>query len=160
MKLSVKKISQDISNEFQFNTVISKYREFSNAIYDYMNSKKDFTEEDKMVFSFAVVTFLKLLAPVLPHMAEEIYEGLGGKDSVHKLEWPTYEEALAKTSSITLVVQINGKVKDKIEVDSESTKEQLEEFALNSDKIKELTADKTVVKVIVVPGKLVNIVVK
>ena len=158
--MSVKKISQDISNEFQFNTVISKYREFSNAIYDYMNSKKDFTEEDKMVFSFAVVTFLKLLAPVLPHMAEEIYEGLGGKDSVHKLEWPTYEDALAKTSSITLVVQINGKVKDKIEVDAESTKEQLEEFALNSDKIKELTNGKQIVKVIVVPAKLVNIVVK
>ena len=158
--MSVKKISQDISNEFQFNTVISKYREFSNAIYDYMNSKKDFTEEDKMVFSFAVVTFLKLLAPVLPHMAEEIYEGLGGKDSVHKLEWPTYEEALAKTSSITLVVQINGKVKDKIEVDSESTKEQLEQFALNSDKIKDLTDGKQIIKVIVVPGKLVNIVVK
>ena len=70
-----------------------------------------------MVFSFAVVTLLKLLAPVLPHMAEEIYEGLGGKDSVHKLDWPTYEDSLAKTSSITLVVQINGKVKDKIEVE-------------------------------------------
>ncbi len=158
--MSVKKISQDISNEFQFNTVISKYREFSNAIYDYMNDKKDFSEEDKMVFSFAVLTFLKLLAPVLPHMTEEIYEGLGGKDSVHKLEWPKYEEALAKTSSITLVVQINGKVKDKIEVDSETTKEELEKIALNSEKIKELTSGKTVVKVIVVPAKLVNIVVK
>ena len=125
-----------------------------------MNAKKDFNEEDKMVFSFAVITFLKLLAPVLPHMAEEIYEGLGGKDSVHKLEWPKYEEALAKTSSITLVVQINGKVKDKIEVDAETPKDELEKIALNSEKIKELTTDKTVVKVIVVPGKLVNIVVK
>ncbi len=158
--MSVKKISQDISNEFQFNTVISKYREFSNAIYEYINSKKDFSEEDKMVFSFATVTFLKLLAPVLPHMAEEIYEGIGGKDSVHKLEWPTYEESLAKTSSITLVVQINGKVKDKIEVDAETAKDELEKIALNSEKIKELTSDKQVVKVIVVPGKLVNIVVK
>ncbi len=158
--MSVKKISQDISNEFQFNTVISKYREFSNSIYDYVNSKNEFNDEDKMVFSFAVITFLKLLAPVLPHMAEEIYEGLGGKDSIHKLEWPTYEDSLAKTSSITLVVQINGKVKDKIEVDAESTKEQLEQFALNSGKIKELTDGKQIVKVIVVPAKLVNIVVK
>ncbi len=158
--MMIKKVSQDIANEFQFNTVISKYREFANVIYNYLNNKKEFNDEDKMVFSFATVTFLKLFAPVLPHMAEEIYEGLGGKDSVHKLEWPKYEEALAKTSTITLVVQINGKVKDKIEVDSESSKEELEKFALNSERIKELIKDKQVVKVIVVPSKLVNIVVK
>lgn len=158
--MTIKKISQDISNEFQFNTVISKYREFTNVIYDYLNNKKEFSEEDKMVYSYAVITFLKLLAPVLPHMAEEIYEGLGGKDSVHKLEWPKYDEALAKTSTITLVAQINGKVKDRIEVDAELPKEELEKIALNSDKIKELTSEKQIVKVIVVPGKLVNIVVK
>jgi len=158
--MAIKKISQDISNEFQFNTVISKYREFANVIYDYTNNKKEFNEDDKMVFSFAVLTFLKLLAPVLPHMAEEIHEGLGGKDSVHKLEWPKYEDALAKTSSITLVVQINGKVKDKIEVDAETPKDELEKIALNSEKIKELTNGKQIVKVIVVPAKLVNIVVK
>ncbi len=158
--MMIKKVSQDIANEFQFNTVISKYREFTNVIYDYLNNKKEFNDEDKMVFSYAAVTFLKLFAPVLPHMSEEIYEGLGGKDSVHKLQWPKYEEALAKTSTITLVVQINGKVKDKIEVDSESSKEELEKFALNSERIKELIKDKQVVKVIVVPSKLVNIVIK
>ena len=156
----IKKVSQDIANEFQFNTVISKYREFTNVIYDYLNSTKEFTQEDKQVYSYAVITFLKIFAPVLPHMAEEIYEGLGGKDSVHNLSWPEYDEALAKTSTITLVVQINGKVKDKIEVDSESTKEDLEKVALASEKIKSLTCDKTIVKVIVVPGKLVNIVIR
>jgi leucyl-tRNA synthetase len=72
--MAVKKISQDICNEFQFNTVISKYREFANTIYDYLADKTEFSDEDKAVFSFAVLTFLKLLAPVLPHMTEEIYE--------------------------------------------------------------------------------------
>ena len=158
--MTIKKISQDIANEFQFNTVISKYREFTNVLYDYMNAKNEFSQEDKSVFSFAVLTFLRLLAPVLPHMTEEIYEGLGGTTSVHTLEWPKYEENLAKTSTITLVAQINGKVKDRIEVDAESSKEELEKTALNSEKIKELTAGKEIVKVIVVPGKLVNIVVK
>ena len=158
--MAVKKISQDIANEFQFNTVISKYREFTNVIYDYLNNKKDFSQEDKEVFSYAVITFLKLLAPVLPHMTEEIYEGLGGKDSVHKLKWPEYDENLAKTSTITLVVQINGKVKDRIEVDAETPKEELEKTALNSSKVKELTMGRQIVKVIVVPAKLVNIVVK
>ena len=71
------------------------------------------SDEDKAVFSFAVLTFLKLLAPVLPHMTEEIYEGLGGTDSIHNIAWPEYKEELAKTSKITLVAQINGKVKDK-----------------------------------------------
>ena len=158
--MMIKKVSQDIANEFQFNTVISKYREFTNVIYDYLNNKKEFSEEDKQVYSYAVITFIKLFAPVLPHMSEELYEGLGGKDSVHKLEWPKYDEALAKTSTITLVVQINGKVKDKIEVDAELSKEDLEKTALASEKIKELTTGKQVVKVITVPGKLVNIVVK
>ena len=158
--MAVKKISQDICNEFQFNTVISKYREFANTIYDYLADKTDFNEEDKAVFSFAVLTFLKLLAPVLPHMTEEIYEGLGGKGSIHNVAWPEYKEELAKTSKITLVAQINGKVKDKIEVDADSPKEVLEELALNSEKIKELTEGKQIVKVIVVPNKLVNIVVK
>ena len=158
--MTIKKISQDIANEFQFNTVISKYREFANVIYDYMNGKKEYSDEDKNVFSFAVLTFLRLLAPVLPHMTEEIYEGLGGTGSVHKLEWPKYDENLAKSSSITLVAQINGKIKDRIEVDAETSKEDLEKIALNSPKIKELLEGKNVVKVIVVPKKLVNIVVK
>ncbi len=158
--MTVKKISQDISNEFQFNTVISKYREFTNVIYDYLKNKSEFTQEDKQVFSFAVLTFLKLLSPVLPHMTEEIYEGLGGENSVHLLEWPKYDEKLAKTSTITLVVQINGKVKDKIEVDAESSKETLEKTALESEKIQELTKGKQIIKVIVVPAKLVNIVIK
>ena len=158
--MTIKKISQDIANEFQFNTVISKYREFANVIYDYMNGKKEYSDEDKNVFSFAVLTFLRLLAPVLPHMTEEIYEGLGGTDSVHKLEWPKYDENLAKSSSITLVAQINGKIKDRIEVDAETSKEDLEKIALNSPRIKELLEGKNVVKVIVVPNKLVNIVVK
>ncbi len=158
--MTIKKVSQDIANEFQFNTVISKYREFTNVLYDYLSVKKELNTEDKQVLSYALVTFLKMLAPVLPHMTEEIYEGLGGKDSIHKLEWPKYDEALAKASTITLVAQINGKVKDRIEVDAESSKEQLEKIALNSPKIKELTDGKQIVKVIVVPGKLVNIVVK
>ena len=158
--MAVKKISQDICNEFQFNTVISKYREFANTIYDYVADKTEFSNEDKAVFSFATLSFLKLLAPVLPHMTEEIYEGLGGNGSIHNVAWPEYKDELAKTSKITLVAQINGKVKDKIEVDADSPKEVLEEIALNSEKIKELTEGKQIVKVIVVPNKLVNIVVK
>ena len=158
--IAIKGITQDISNEFQFNTVISKYREFVNAIYDYAGKKSEFSEEDKNVFSFAMVTLLKLMAPTTVHLTEELYHQMGGKGSIHETQWPEYDDKLAKTAAITLVVQINGKVKDKIEVDSESSKEELEKAAMASEKIKEAIDGKQIVKTIVVPGRLVNTVVK
>ncbi len=158
--IAIKKITNDISNEFQFNTVISKYREFTNAIYDYLSSKSNLNEDDKQVLSFALITLLQLISPVTPHLCEEIYQNLGGKDSIHINKWPIYDENLAKTSTITLVVQINGKIKDKIETDSEATKDELEKIALNSEKIVELLKNMQVIKTVVVPGKLVNIVAK
>lgn len=160
VNIAVKKITQDINAEFQFNTVISMYREFSNTIYDYLNVKKELNEQDKNILSYALLTLLKMIAPVVPYMSEELSEILGLEKSIHEYEWPTYDESLAKMSSITIVVQINGKIKDKFEADAEISKEDLEKQALSSEKIKNLTADKQVVKVIVVPGKLVNIVVK
>jgi leucyl-tRNA synthetase len=158
--IAIKGITQDISNEFQFNTVISKYREFVNSIYEYVGKKSEFSSEDKNALSFALITLLKLLAPTTVHLTEEIYHQIGGQGSIHETKWPEYVDALAKTSAITLVVQVNGKVKDKIEVDSEASKEVLEQTAMNSEKIKESIAGKTVVKTIVVPGRLVNVVVK
>jgi len=156
----IKGVTQDISHEFQFNTVISKYREFVNTLYDYVAKHPSFTDEDKQVFSFAADTLIKLMAPVTVHMSEELYRGLGAEKSVHETEWVEYDENLAKNSSITLVVQVNGKLKDKIEADSDASKEELERIAMESEKVKELIAGKQVVKVIVVPAKLVNIVVK
>ena len=116
----MKGITNDISNDFQFNTVISKYRELTNAIYDWRGRKSDLSDEDKEVFSFAVTSLIKLMAPVTVHMSEEIWHDLGYSDSVHDEEWCKWDENLAKASKITLVVQVNGKVKDKIEVDRKS----------------------------------------
>ncbi len=158
--MQIKGITNDITNEFQFNTVISKYRELVNAIYDWQAKKPQLNDEDKNVLSFAIVSMLKLMSPVAVYLTEEAWHELGGEGSIHDQEWCKWDENLAKSSSITMVVQINGKVKDKIEVDAEISKEEMEHQALSSDKVKELTAGKTIVKVIVVPGKLVNIVVK
>ena len=158
--MAIKGITNDISNDFQFNTVISKYRELTNSIYDYVSKKKEFSEEDKNVLSFAVVSLVKLMAPVTVHMSEEIWKELGGKTSIHEENWCEWDENLAKASKITLVVQINGKVKDKLEADEGATNDELQTLALTSERIKELTNGKEIVKVIVVPKKLVNIVVK
>lgn len=158
--MAIKGITNDIANDFQFNTVISKYRELTNAIYDWRGKKSDFTDEDKNVFSFAVLTLIKLMAPVTVHMSEEIWHDVGGAGSIHDEKWCVWDENLAKASKITLVVQVNGKVKDKLEADEGVNDEDLKNLALSSDKVKELTAGKNIVKVIVVPKKLVNIVVK
>lgn len=158
--MAIKGITNDIANDFQFNTVISKYRELTNEIYDWRGKKSDFTDEDKNVFSFAVLTLIKLMAPVTVHMSEEIWHDVGGAGSIHDEKWCEWDENLAKASKITLVVQVNGKVKDKLEADEGLNDEDLKNLALSSDKVKELTAGKNIVKVIVVPKKLVNIVVK
>lgn len=163
--IAIKGITNDISNEFQFNTVISKYRELTNAIYDWTSrvglpSYQQWTEEDKNVFSFAILSLMKLMSPVAVHLTEEVWTSLGAKNSIHDEEWCKYDENLAKTSSITLVVQINGKVRDKIEVAEDLSQDEMKEIALNTEKAKEFTAGKEIVKVIVVPKKLVNIVVK
>lgn len=158
--IAIKGITNDISNDFQFNTVISKYRELTNAIYDWQAKKSNLTDEDKQVLSFAIISLIKLMSPVAVHLTEEAWHDLGAKTSIHDEPWCEWEENLAKASSITLVVQVNGKVKDKIEVDESLDQEEMKQVALNSEKIKSLTDGKTVVKVIVVPKKLVNIVVK
>lgn len=158
--IAIKGITNDISNDFQFNTVISKYRELTNAIYDWQAKKSDLTEEDKQVLSFAVVSLIKLMSPVAVHLTEEAWHDLGGEKSIHEEPWCEWDENLAKSSSITLVVQVNGKVKDKIEVDESLDQEEMKQIALNSEKVKALTDGKTIVKTIVVPKKLVNIVVK
>lgn len=158
--IAIKGITNDISNDFQFNTVISKYRELTNAIYDWQAKKSDLTEEDKQVLSFAVVSLIKLMSPVAVHLTEEAWHDLGGEKSIHEEPWCEWDENLAKSSSITLVVQVNGKVKDKIEVDESLDQEEMKQVALNSEKVKALTEGKTIVKTIVVPKKLVNIVIK
>jgi len=158
--IAMKGITNDIANDFQFNTVISKYRELTNAIYDWQSKKPVLNEEDKNVLSFAIVSLMKLMSPVAVHLTEEAWHELGGTGSIHEQPWCKWDENLAKSSSITLVVQVNGKVKDKIEVDAGLSQDEMKQVALNSEKIKAQTDGKTIVKTIVVPGKLVNIVVK
>ena len=103
---------------------------------------------------------MKLMSPVAVHLTEEAWHELGGVGSIHEQPWCEWDENLAKSSSITLVVQVNGKVKDKIDVDADLSQDEMKQVALDSPKIKAQIEGKTIVKTIVVPGKLVNIVVK
>lgn len=155
--IAIKKITSDIENEFQFNTVVSKYRELTNSIYEYIRDEKDINYE---VLSFALIALLKLISPVVVFMSEEIYQTIGGSGSIHNLDWPKFDEEKTKQNNITLIVQINGKIRDKIETTSGQTNDELSKLALESDKVKQFMGDMKVIKTIVVPDKIVNIVAK
>lgn len=155
--LAISKITSDIENEFQFNTVVSKYRELTNAIYDYIKDEETINYD---VLSFALVTLLKLISPVAVFMSEEIYQTLGGVGSIHEQKWPVADMAKTKQNNILLIVQVNGKIRDKTETTAGQTNDELTKLAMNSEKTKQFIEGKTVIKTIVVPDKIVNIVVK
>ena len=155
--IAIKKITSDIENEFQFNTVVSKYRELTNSIYEYIRDEKDINYD---VLSFALIVLLKLISPVVVFMSEEIYQTIGGSGSIHNLDWPKFDEEKTKQNNITLIVQINGKIRDKVETTSGQTNDELSKLALESDKVKQFMGDMKVIKTIVVPDKIVNIVAK
>lgn len=155
--ISIKKITNDIENEFQFNTVTSRYRELTNAIYEYI---RDESKIEKNVLSFALLALLRLISPVAVFMSEAIYEGLGAKTSIHNEPWLKYDENLAKQADITFILQVNGKIRDKVEIAVDTPEEELKKLALENEKIKQSLEGKTLVKSIVVPNKLINLVVK
>ena len=104
--------------------------------------------------------FIKLLSPIVPHLGEEIWEMLGHDTTIAYEAWPTYDEAKLASDVICLIVQVNGKLRDRIEVDANASDDVIKEIALASQKVKAFTDGHTVVKTIVVPKKLVNIVVR
>lgn len=156
MNSTIKKVTEDIRDRFNFNTAISSIMELVNEMYHY--KEQETVNENQ--FRQAILNLLLVMAPFTPHVCEELWEQLGMEDSIHKMGWPKYEEAALVKDTIEIVVQINGKIKDKIMVPAALTPKELETRALENEKIKTLVAGMTVVKVIAVPGKLVNIVVK
>ncbi len=143
---TVKKVTEDFDG-LRFNTAISQMMVFINEGYKAEALPKEYMEG-----------FVKLLAPAAPHIAEELWQKLGNNETISYQAWPTYDEALLVEDEIEIVIQVMGKVRSKVMVDKNISKEDLEQVALNDEKIKEQIEGKTVRKIIVVPGKLVNIV--
>ncbi|MBT2647748.1 leucine--tRNA ligase [Bacillus sp. ISL-34] len=143
---TVKKVTENYE-ELKFNTAISQLMVFINDAYKADSLPKVYIEG-----------FVKLLAPVAPHIAEELWSKLGHSESITYGTWPAFDEAKLVDNEVEIVIQINGKVKAKLMVPTDTTKEKLEEIAMGDDSIKEQIDGKTIRKVIAVPGKLVNIV--
>lgn len=150
---TIARATQEIES-FSFNTYIAALMEFLNVI-----SKVKTEVYQSAAWQEAVRTFLLLIAPACPHIAEEIWSKLGLEGSVHTQAWPEYRADLAAEENIEIVLQVNGKIREKIVVPVNSTEEQLRELALQNPAIQTLVSGKTVRKVIVVPKRLVNIVV-
>ncbi|MEL7566669.1 MAG: leucine--tRNA ligase [Dehalobacterium sp.] len=154
----VKKVTEDISQRFNFNTAISAIMEMVNAMYNY----KEKAEEggDPTVLREAAEKLLLLLAPLAPHIAEELWHLMGKEDSIHKAVWPQYEEEALKQDTVNIVVQVNGKIRDRLDVSPDLDGDGLKELILADNKLAQWIGDKNIVKIITVPKKLVNIVIK
>ena len=153
----IKKVTEDLDNSFNFNTAISAIMELVNAMYAHKDKVEAVNADLANELTHNLVL---LLAPFVPHITEELWHELGETESVHTMNWPTYEESALKVDEVEVVLQVNGKVRDKLTVSVNITKEELEALAKESSRVQEFTEDKQIVKVIYVPGKLVNIVVK
>ncbi|WP_419393560.1 leucine--tRNA ligase [Cytobacillus praedii] len=143
---TVKKVTEDYEG-LRFNTAISQLMVFINEAYKSTVLPKQYIEG-----------FVKLLSPITPHVAEELWEKLGHSGSIAYEAWPAFDEAKLVDDEVEIVIQINGKVKAKLRVPSGAQKDALEKIAMDDDKVKEQIDGKTIRKVIAVPGKLVNIV--
>ncbi len=143
---TIKKVGEDIEN-LKFNTAVSALMILVNEL-----------EKQKEISSKSYSLFLILLSPFAPHIAEELWERAGFKGMCCEQKWPKYDSKLVKEKKITLVVQINGKVRDKIEVEADISEKQAKEIVLSRDKVLKYTKDKKIKKTIFVPGKLINFV--
>ena len=139
---------------FEFNTIISSFMELVNFMYKARVDGAEKTPE----WDEALRLYLLMLAPVCPHIAEELWQHLGNEYSIHKQSWPVFDAEAAKEDEVTLVIQINGKLKDRIQVPADISNQEAEKIAMASETIQSNLEGKTVRKVIVIKGKLVNIV--
>jgi leucyl-tRNA synthetase len=157
LNISIKRVTEDLNTRMNFNTAISAIMELSNGIYHYLNESR---EKNYDLLKLVIDKLLLLLSPFAPHMSAELWEQLGNQGSIHEEAWPSYDEEALKKDEVTIVVQINGKVRDRLEVSADIEEAELRELVLAREKVKEYVGGKELVKFIVIPKKLVNIVVK
>ena len=159
LHLAVKSVTHDLRERMQYNTAIARMMELVNSLYLIDENELE-TPGGRQIISEIFRTLIPMLSPFIPHVAAELWAALGESKDLHDVPWPGYIEALAKRDEIEVVFQVNGKIRGKELVSADITKEEMEKIALSSDKVRELVKGKTVRKIIVVPGKLVNIVVQ
>lgn len=153
---TIAKVGDDIGRRYTFNTAIASVMELINALSKF----KDDSEQGRAVMQESLRAITLLLSPIVPHITHEIWKVIGDDSSILDQAWPVVDESALVKDSLQIIVQVNGKLRSRIEVPASASKDEIEAAAVNDENVKRFTDDKQVVKVIVVPGKLVNIVVR
>jgi leucyl-tRNA synthetase len=160
---TIDRVKRDIlGGSFHFNTAISALMELVNELYIYIDNDSEFAAGERNaleLFSYSFKALILLLAPMAPHMCEEIWERLGNKPSIFRNQLPEEDPEWLKGDIYTLVVQVNGKVRSRIEASVGANNEELKKIALEDERISDIVGSSEIKKIIVVPGRLVNIVV-
>ncbi len=154
---TIKKVTEDIDIRFHFNTAVSATMELVNAMYGI--DSKDKHIEKLRVMKFAMESVLLLLSPIVPHICEELWETLGHKSSILTSSWPSYKDDAFVKDELLIVVQVNGKLRNRINVNADADENTIKEIALSDERVKKFIENKPIKKVVVVKRKLVNIVV-
>ncbi|WP_455525903.1 leucine--tRNA ligase [Peptostreptococcus stomatis] len=153
---TLKKVTEDLNDKFGFNTAIAALMELINDLYKY----KELEDRNDAVIKEAIKAVVVILAPFAPHLGEELWLMIGKEASVFDIGWPDYDKSAIQLDEVEIIVQVNGKVRNKINTPVGIDQDVMKNLALNDEKIKEFIEGKNVVKVIAIPSKLVNIVVK
>ncbi|MGI6727818.1 MAG: leucine--tRNA ligase [Anaerovoracaceae bacterium] len=153
---TLQKVTEDMGIRFNFNTALSSIMILVNELYRY----KTLENINKGLLKYAVNCMILILSPFSPHICEEMWQHMGHSNSLYKEKWPEADESAMVKDEIEIVIQINGKVKEKIQVENNLSKNEFLESALKNDKVKALIEGKNIIKMIPVPGKLINIVIK
>ncbi len=159
MHQTIKKVTEDVDGEFHFNTAISAVMELVNEVYAGLSDKGK-ASFDKATLKEVMENMTLLLAPFVPHMAEELNQRLGGTDSIFKAAWPAYSEDMLQADTVVIPVQVNGKVRNTLELALNLDQEKVKETVLADEKVGEWLSGKEICKWIIIPNKLINIVVK
>ena len=166
--LTIARVTRDIEDAFHFNTALAALMELQNALSRFQDSLPagssgvalSQSERDRLLaFTEGVRALIVMLAPFAPHLAEELWEMLGHRESIFRQPWPVADATLAQAETVEVVVQVNGKVRSRLQVPQGTTEDRLREMALADERVQSWTAGKTVRKVVVVPDKLVSVVV-
>ncbi len=155
LNATIKKVTEDAGGRFSFNTAISSIMELVNALYKYKQGNINVP-----LMNDAIEKMILVLNPFVPHITEEMWSDLGHEDRVYQQDWPEFNAKALELEEVEIIVQINGKLRDKLVFEKDASKDTIEKTALESEKVQDAVSGKTIVKTIVVPNKLINFVVK
>ncbi|HWS83464.1 MAG TPA: leucine--tRNA ligase, partial [Ktedonobacteraceae bacterium] len=152
---TIKRITEDLNN-FHFNTALAALMECNNVLIKQQHE----AVAQSTAYRRTLETMMQLLAPFAPHITEELWQQIGHTGSIHKTDWPAYDEALTQDEAFTLVIQVNGKVRERIEVATDISEQEVRELVLSNPRVATFIGEATIQKIIYIPGRLVNVVVR